>query len=99
MSTHQSWLITGASSGLGASLAIEVLRSGVKHVVGVTRNTERARTTQPEFERLGGVWLALDVTAGAECEKIVRETVDKYDIDVLVNCAGIALLGALEDIR
>ncbi|RYO74363.1 hypothetical protein DL764_010888 [Monosporascus ibericus] len=100
---HQSWLITGASSGLGAALALEVLHSSVgtaktrTKVIGTTRDVARAKTAQPDFEARGGVWLELDV-ARPEAEARVRQAVEEHGVDVLVNCAGFALLGALEDI-
>lgn len=101
MPPHTSWLITGASSGLGAALSHDVLRTlpGAK-VIGTTRSIARARTAQPEFETLGGVWLEVDLAAPENtCEALVREAVEHHEVDVLVNCAGVALLGALEDIR
>ncbi|KAH7027917.1 uncharacterized protein B0I36DRAFT_375561 [Microdochium trichocladiopsis] len=94
--TPRSWLITGASSGLGAALALEALASGAR-VTGATRNIDRARQAVPEFEVRGGKWLRLDVT-GQDCETTVRSAVEENQVDVLVNCAGYALLGALEDI-
>ncbi|RYO89724.1 hypothetical protein DL766_001453 [Monosporascus sp. MC13-8B] len=100
---HQSWLITGASSGLGAALALEVLWSSVgtaktkTKVVGTTRDVARAKRAQPDFEARGGVWLEVDV-ARPDAEPKIRQAVEEHGIDVLVNCAGFALLGALEDI-
>lgn len=93
----RSWLITGASSGLGAALALEALSTGAR-VIGATRNIDKARNSVPEFEPRGGTWLRLDITS-SDCEQIVRDTVRDNGIDSLVNCAGYALLGALEDIR
>lgn len=95
--TRRSWLITGASSGLGAALALEALSTGAK-VIGATRNTDKARASVPDFEARGGRWLELDVTR-ADCEQVVRAAVEADEVNVLVNCAGFALLGALEDIR
>ncbi|KAJ1328001.1 3-oxoacyl-[acyl-carrier protein] reductase [Microdochium nivale] len=94
--TRRSWLITGASSGLGAALALEALSTGAK-VIGATRNTDKARVSVPDFEARGGRWLELDVTR-ADCEQVVRAAVEAEEVNVLVNCAGFALLGALEDI-
>ena len=93
----RSWLITGASSGLGAALALEALSTGAR-VVGATRSIEKARQAVPELEARGGKWLQLDVTR-KDCEHIVRAATEENKVDVLVNCAGYALLGALEDIE
>ncbi|KXJ86333.1 hypothetical protein Micbo1qcDRAFT_219692 [Microdochium bolleyi] len=92
----RSWLITGASSGLGAALALEALSTGAR-VIGATRDISKARASVPDFEARGGQWLKLDVTS-ADCEQVVRAAVEEDEVDVLVNCAGYALLGALEDI-
>lgn len=96
-STPRSWLITGASSGLGAALALEALATGAR-IVGATRSIEKARKAVPGFEARGGKWLQLDITS-RDCEDIVRAAVEENEVDVLVNCAGYALLGSLEDIK
>jgi NAD(P)-dependent dehydrogenase (short-subunit alcohol dehydrogenase family) len=92
-----SFLITGGSSGLGLSLALAALQAGHK-VIATARDLTKARQTHPEIEHAGGSWLALDVTS-PETESIVKQTVEKGGVNVLVNSAGYALLGAVEDMR
>jgi len=98
MDTQRSlvWLVTGCSSGFGASLALTALKAGHK-VIATSRNPSEERKRQ--FEHLGGVWLALDVTSGPEkLQDVVSQAVAAYGrIDVLVNNAGIGIIGALED--
>lgn len=91
-----SWLITGASSGLGYALAIEALRAGYK-VVGATRNVESASRENRDFARLGGIWEQLDLSS-LHAEHTTREIVAHNDINVVVNCAGCLLMGVIEDI-
>ena len=92
-----TWLITGASSGFGKSLASETLKAGHK-VLGTTRDIHKAQESFPEFARNGGIWLDLDPghkDAYEQFAKCSRE----HGIDVLVNNAGYAFIGGVEDTR
>lgn len=92
------WLITGCSSGFGASLALCALRSGHK-VIATSRTPSKTPTLVSEVEKLGGTWRALDVCS-LDVPSIIEEAVKVYGrIDYLVNNAGYALLGAFEDMR
>ncbi|KAF3403500.1 Retinol dehydrogenase 8 [Penicillium rolfsii] len=97
MTNHhqQTWLITGASSGLGKSLALEVLKNG-HTVLGTTREVKKAQEAFPEFEENGGTWLALDPGRLDAYERVVKISED-HDIDVVVNNAGFAFIGGVED--
>ncbi|KAF7526122.1 hypothetical protein PCG10_004353 [Penicillium crustosum] len=90
------WLITGASSGLGAALAHHVLTSGHK-VIGAVRNVTKAQKSHPEFERLGGKWAELDVTDPKTSEKVHGLARENNGFDVVVNNAGYSILGSIED--
>lgn len=91
------FLITGASSGLGRQLSLDALRQGHK-VFGTTRSSKTARQSSPDFESLGGVWCELNVSS-VSCESLIRDIAEKENVDVLVNSAGYALLGPVEQIR
>lgn len=91
------WLVTGASSGLGTEISLAALRQGDK-VIGTARNVQRAEKENPSFAQLGGHWLELDVTS-TTCEEVVAKAVAEFDVNVLVNNAGYAEGGALEDSR
>jgi NAD(P)-dependent dehydrogenase (short-subunit alcohol dehydrogenase family) len=79
-------LVTGASSGLGASVAQLFARSGAT-VFGIARNTERMAEV---FESVpGGAYAAVDITSAAACRDAVAQCVTRFGrIDVLVNAAG-----------
>lgn len=87
-------LVTGASSGMGADIAMRLLREGYD-VYGGARRVDRMAA----LEKAGGHAFALDVTDDASViamvDAIVRE---RGRIDVLVNAAGYGLYGALEDV-
>ena len=91
-----SFLITGASSGLGAHISLAALKAGHK-VVATARNVANAKKSYPEIEEKGGHWLSLDVTS-PDTQSIVEEVVKQHKINVVVNNAGYALRGVLEDL-
>lgn len=95
--TSSTWLITGASSGIGKSLALEALNSGAR-VVGTTRDVDKAETSFPEFVKRGGIWITLDPAQKDTFERFSKCATD-YDIDVLINNAGYAFIGGVEDTR
>lgn len=92
-----SWLITGASSGLGQSIAIAALQAGHK-VIGTTRNVSQAEKSSPIFSEKGGIWVQLDPAQKNSYDQFAKVS-KEHDIDVLVNNAGYAFIGGVEDIR
>jgi NAD(P)-dependent dehydrogenase (short-subunit alcohol dehydrogenase family) len=93
------WLITGCSAGFGISLARAVLAHG-HHLIASSRNPSKTLELVQEVKQKGGHWLALDVTSPA---KNIKRTIDEAvalhgRLDVVVNNAGFAVLGAVEDI-
>lgn len=94
------WLITGCSAGFGKSLALLVLKAG-HHVIATSRNPSSSPHLVKKVEELGGIWLPLDLTSSKEeMQKVVEEGTKKMGrVDVLVNNAGMSILGALEDFR
>ncbi|KAL3474523.1 NAD(P)-binding protein [Aspergillus californicus] len=94
-SKSQTWLITGASSGLGKSIALEALKSDYK-VIGTTRDVEKAKTGFPEFSSKGGIWINLD-PAQKDAYNRFAECAQDYNVDILVNNAGYAFIGGVED--
>ncbi|KAL4928669.1 SDR family oxidoreductase [Aspergillus undulatus] len=95
MATPSTWLITGASSGLGRSLALAALESKHK-VIGTTRDVEKAKEAFPEFSVKGGIWVELDPGAEDAYEAFAK-CAQEHDVDVLVNNAGYAFIGGVED--
>jgi NAD(P)-dependent dehydrogenase (short-subunit alcohol dehydrogenase family) len=92
------WLITGCSSGLGLDLARTVLQSGQKCIAS-SRYPAKTPGAVAEIEKLGGVWITLDV-ASPDLEVVLADCVAKHGpIDVLVNNAGYADGGVLEEFR
>jgi NAD(P)-dependent dehydrogenase (short-subunit alcohol dehydrogenase family) len=96
------WFITGCSSGsgFGASLSLIALEAGHK-VVATSRNPSKSPNLVKKVEDLGGVWLQFDVNQEpARLQKVMNEVNQLFGpIDVLVNNAGISLVGGIEETR
>jgi len=90
-------LITGAGSGIGASIA-EVFAKAGAHVYVADRDEKAGQETVLRITSAKGSaeFLALDVSKEDDCER-VRETVHASfgRLDVLVNNAGIGHVGTL----
>jgi NAD(P)-dependent dehydrogenase (short-subunit alcohol dehydrogenase family) len=89
MKSNRVALVTGASSGIGQATA-ELLAARGFTVFG----TSRAPTQVDSMYR----WLPLDVRSDASVEAAVQSLLDQAGrIDVLVNNAGFAQVGAIEE--
>ena len=97
MSETKTWIITGATAGLGAALAQSALEAG-EQVVGTARRLERFAPLQERFgDRL--VAVAHDVRDRDGAAGVVEQAVAHFGgVDVLVNNAGVGQVGAAEEI-
>lgn len=95
----QRIVITGAGSGLGAAIARRFSRAGYR--VGITdQNPERAEQVLNEITESGGAGFAFafDVTDVDGWRTLKARVEDEWGaLDVLVNNAGVAAAGRLED--
>ncbi|MFC8535649.1 oxidoreductase [Streptomyces sp. NPDC057249] len=90
------WLITGASSGFGRSIAEAALAAGDTVVATARRPETLDALVAAHPDR--AVAVRLDVTDTARIADVVADTVLWYGrIDVLVNNAGMGLVGAVEE--
>jgi short-subunit dehydrogenase len=92
-------LLTGASSGIGRALALELARAGAKQVL-VARQLDKLEEVRSEIESLGGeaAVCAGDVTDPTVCQIALERCRDHYrGIDVLINNAGVGGLGRFDE--
>ncbi len=92
----KTWLITGTTSGFGADLATAALDRG-DNVAATGRRVERLQHLKDKYgERVRAI--ELDVTDAEAARRAVADTVDTFGrLDVVVNNAGYAVGGALEE--
>jgi NAD(P)-dependent dehydrogenase (short-subunit alcohol dehydrogenase family) len=99
MHAMKTILVTGSSTGLGFAAAVALARAG-HHVVATMRDPARAPELQAVASK-GGLpitVLAMDVDDAASVKGAVdTATAARGRIDVLVNNAGIAMLGSVEE--
>ena len=94
----KTWLITGATRGLGVEIAKAALAAG-DNVVVTGRSTSQLESVYASYgER--SLALQLDITNEAQTNKAVADAVASFGrIDVLVNNAGYGHLGTFEEIE
>ena len=85
-------LITGADSGIGRAIALEVARQGANVGVNYHRNQDAANQVVSEIKQQGRQAIALQADVGQvnDIERMVQQTIEQLGrIDVMVNNSGI----------
>lgn len=85
-------LITGASSGIGRSTAIECSKLGARVVI-IGRNEERLNETLSQLSSDGHIIIKAELTAEDDVKRIATEC---PQLDGLVNNAGMGLIKPIE---
>lgn len=95
-------VITGASRGIGRSIAVNMAKCGAAVVINYNRDEKGAYKTLEMVREAGstGIVVQGDVSLYEDAEKIVRDAIGKMGkIDVLVNNAGICHIGLFVDMQ
>jgi NADP-dependent 3-hydroxy acid dehydrogenase YdfG len=90
--------VTGASSGIGEATALACARAGAAVALGA-RRVERIDALAEQITREGGRAIAVPVDVGEESQAgsfVARAHSELGRLDVLVNNAGVMLLGPIE---
>lgn len=91
----RQWFITGAAGGLGRHLAEHALRHGDR-VTATVRRPEALDDLRAAYgDRL--TVETLDLTRPAEVDAVVGRTLRSRRVDIVVNNAGYAVVGAAEE--
>lgn len=95
-------VITGASSGIGVTLAMDVAKNGGVPVL-LARSTEKLQTAVEEIQQITGVkasYFSLDVTVQEAVEDTFNEIFRRFSkVDVLINNAGYAIFDTFIDAK
>jgi short-subunit dehydrogenase len=93
-------IITGASSGIGKSLAVEFAKHGANLVLAARQFVTLCEITQ-DLEKqfkIKAVAVQCDVTIEEDCEHLIKQALLTFGkIDVLVNNAGISMRALFKD--
>jgi 3-oxoacyl-[acyl-carrier protein] reductase len=85
-------IITGASRGIGRSVAIELAKAGAKVVINYAGNEAAAEEVKNIIVTAGGqaITMQADVSNTEAVDAMIKKTIDVFGrIDILVNNAGI----------
>ena len=92
-------IITGASQGIGKATTLLLARQGYNLVLAA-RQVDRLEAVASEVRALGREALAVstDVRDPVQVNHLVEKALDRFgSVEVLINNAGIYLLGSVED--
>ena len=99
--SDQVIVITGASTGIGRALAVELALQRPRLVLAA-RDVKRLEEAAGECKQLGADVLVVptDVTDAEQCRALVARTIERYGrLDVLVNNAGRAMWARFDELQ
>jgi 3-oxoacyl-[acyl-carrier protein] reductase len=84
-------LVTGASRGIGAAIAVELAAQGAVVIVNHRDSAEQAEAVAAQIVAAGGQAVAVqaDVSRFDEAQRLIKDVLDRFGrLDILVNNAG-----------
>jgi len=94
-------LVTGASRGIGAAIAITLAEAGAAVAVNYRERADDAETVVGKIKGMGGraIAIAADVSQAAAVATMVDQAASALGpIDILVNNAGLAIVRGIDDL-
>lgn len=93
MKTQKTVLVTGASSGIGKSIAKQLLKENYQVFVAARRLDQ-----MQALVLLGATAIKMDITSESDIESAMEQIKSSAEgVDILINNAGYAIYGAVED--
>ena len=97
MSTPKTWLVTGASQGLGLALVKRLLHEG--HQVAATSRNQATLAVAVGTASAAFLPLQVDLGSDASVQSAIAQTVSTFGrLDVVVNNAGYGIGGSIEEL-
>ncbi|MFD3156278.1 elongation factor P 5-aminopentanone reductase [Haloimpatiens sp. FM7330] len=93
-------LVTGASRGIGRSIALELAKNGTSVILNYRKDDEGANETLELIKKLGGygTLYKTDISDYSSCKNMIDDIIKKFGkIDILINNAGISKIGLFMD--
>jgi len=94
-------LVTGASRGIGAAIAITLAEAGAAVAVNYRERADDAETVVGKVRGMGGraIAIAADVSQAAAVARMADQAASALGpIDILVNNAGLAIVRGIDDL-
>ncbi|MFW6277721.1 MAG: glucose 1-dehydrogenase [Prolixibacteraceae bacterium] len=97
---NQTAIVTGAESGIGKAIAIEMAGEGANVVVNYIADAGEAQKVADAAKNAGGeaITVKADVSKEDQVQEMFRKTIETFGrLDILVNNAGIQMDAAIDE--
>ncbi|WP_373898235.1 elongation factor P 5-aminopentanone reductase [Haloimpatiens sp. FM7315] len=94
-------VVTGASRGIGRSIAIELAKEGANVIINYSKDQKGAEETVKLIKDFGGRAFLYkgDISEYSFCNFMIKDVIEKFSkIDILINNAGISKVGLFMDL-
>ena len=99
--TGRTALVTGASRGIGAAIALALAEAGADVAVNYRERSAEADSVATAIVAMGrrAMTVAADVSDGAAVARMIQQVTDRLGgVDILANNAGIGLIRGIDDL-